>query len=79
MRDEHILDGDYVIVENIKTANKGDIVVALVEGSETTLKRFYPEGDRVRLQPSNAEMAPLYFPAADVAVQGRVLGVLRRY
>jgi repressor LexA len=79
MRDEHILDGDYVIVENIKTANKGDIVVALVEGSETTLKRFFPEGDRVRLQPSNAEMAPLYFPAADVAVQGRVLGVLRRY
>jgi repressor LexA len=79
MRDEHILDGDFVIVENVKTAVKGDIVVALVEGSETTLKRFYPEGDRIRLQPSNAEMAPLYFPAADVAVQGRVLGVLRRY
>ena len=79
MRDEHILDGDFVIVENVKTASKGDIIVALVEGSETTLKRFYPEGDRIRLQPSNAEMAPLYFPAADVAVQGRVLGVLRRY
>jgi repressor LexA len=79
MRDEHILDGDYVIVENIQTASKGEIVVALVDGSETTLKRFFPEGDRVRLQPSNAEMAPLYFPAADVAIQGRVLGVLRRY
>jgi repressor LexA len=54
-------------------------VVALVRGSETTLKRFYPEGKVVRLQPANAEMEPIYVPSAQVAIQGRVLGVLRRY
>src|ERR1043166_3751306 len=56
MQDEHIVDGDYVLVEKTQTARNGEIVVALVEGSETTLKRFYKEGDKIRLQPSNAEM-----------------------
>jgi repressor LexA len=79
MRDEHIVDGDYVFVERVSTAHEGDIVVALVRGSETTLKRYYVEGSRVRLQPSNAEMAPIYVPAAQVAIQGRVLGVMRKY
>jgi repressor LexA len=51
----------------------------LVRGSEATLKRFYPEGNQVRLQPSNVEMDPIYVPAAQVAIQGRVLGVLRKY
>jgi repressor LexA len=79
MRDEHIIDGDYVLVERTKTARNGEIVVALVHGSETTLKRFYPEGNTVRLQPSNHEMDPIYVPAAQCAIQGRVLGVLRKY
>jgi repressor LexA len=79
MRDEHIISGDYVLVERTNTARQGEIVVALVRGSETTLKRFYPEGKVVRLQPANAEMEPIYVPSAQVAIQGRVLGVLRRY
>ena len=79
MRDEHIINGDYVLVERTKTAQQGEIVVALVHGSETTLKRFYPEGNVVRLQPANIEMDPIYVPAANVAIQGRVLGVLRKY
>jgi len=79
MRDEHIIDGDYVLVERTRSARKGEIVVALVHGSETTLKRFFPEGSLVRLQPSNVEMDPIYVPAGQVAIQGRVLGVLRRY
>jgi len=79
MRDEHILDGDFVIVERTSTARPGEIVVALVRGSETTLKRFYREGSVIRLQPANAEMDPIFVPAAQVAIQGRVLGVLRKY
>src|SRR5215472_7091129 len=79
MRDEHIISGDYVLVERTKTAKQGEIVVALVHGSETTLKRFYSEGSTVRLQPSNLEMEPILVPAANVAIQGRVLGVLRKY
>jgi repressor LexA len=79
MRDEHIISGDYVLVERTRTARQGEIVVALVHGSETTLKRFYTEGSVVRLQPSNIEMEAIYVPAAQVAIQGRVLGVLRKY
>jgi repressor LexA len=79
MRDEHILDGDYVLVERASTARQGEIIVALVRGAETTLKRFYIEGAFIRLQPSNAEMDPIIVPAAQVAIQGRVLGVLRKY
>lgn len=79
MQDEHILSGDYVLVEKTKTAHNGDIVVALVEGSDATLKRFYREGDNVRLQPSNVNMQPIIKPAAIVDIQGRVIGVLRKY
>jgi repressor LexA len=79
MRDEHIINGDYVLVERTRTARQGEIVVALVHGSETTLKRFYPEGNVVRLQPANIEMDPIYVPAGQCAIQGRVLGVLRKY
>ncbi len=79
MRDEHIVDGDYVLVERTRAARDGEIVVALVRGSETTLKRFYVEGETVRLQPANMEMEPILVPAGQVEVQGRVLGVLRRY
>jgi repressor LexA len=79
MRDEHIVDGDYVFVEKVSVAHEGDIVVALVRGAETTLKRYYLEGALIRLQPSNAEMDPIFVPADQVAIQGRVLGVMRKY
>ncbi|HEX3321659.1 MAG TPA: transcriptional repressor LexA [Terriglobales bacterium] len=79
MQDEAILDGDYVLVEKSKTAHNGDIVVALVDENDATLKRFYREGDNIRLQPSNATMKPIIVPAALVQVQGRVIGVLRKY
>jgi repressor LexA len=79
MQDEHIVDGDYVLVEKSKVAHNGDIVVALVEGTDATLKRFYREGDTIRLQPSNAKMKPIMVPARNVEIQGRVIGVLRKY
>jgi len=79
MQDEHILNGDYVLVEKANSARDGEIVVALVDGSEATLKRIYVEGSKVRLQPSNATMQPIMVPAASVQVQGRVIGVLRKY
>ena len=79
MQDEHIVDGDYILVERTQVARDGEIAVALVNGAETTLKRIYKEGDRVRLQPSNATMAPILVPASAVEIQGRVIGVLRKY
>ncbi|MGZ4838353.1 MAG: transcriptional repressor LexA [Terriglobales bacterium] len=79
MQDEAILDGDYVLVEKVQTARNGEIVVALVDGADTTLKRFYKEGDRIRLQPSNAAMQSIIVAAAAVQLQGRVIGVLRKY
>jgi repressor LexA len=79
MQDEAILNGDYVLVERTKNAHNGDIVVALVDGADATLKRFFREGDNIRLQPSNAAMKPMIFPAAEVEIQGRVIGVLRKY
>ena len=80
MRDDHILDGDFIVVEPIQTANNGEIVVALVGGEDATLKRFYREpAGKIRLQPANSEMEPILVPAGDVKIQGRVLGVLRKY
>jgi repressor LexA len=79
MRDEHIVSGDYVLVERTATAREGEIIVALVDGYDATLKRFYREGGMIRLQPSNKEMAPIFAPAANVAIQGKVLGILRKY
>jgi repressor LexA len=79
MRDEHIVSGDYVLVERTRTAREGEIIVALIDGADATLKRFYREGAMIRLQPSNTEMSPIYAPAASVSIQGKVLGVLRKY
>ena len=80
MIDDHICDGDLILVERIREAHDGDIVVALVAGSETTLKRFYREpGDMVRLQPANATLKPILVPSRDVQIQGRLLAVLRKY
>jgi repressor LexA len=80
MIEDHILEGDYILVEQTENANNRDIVVALVGGQETTLKRFFREpGGKVRLQPANANLPPIVLPAGDVEIQGRVIGVLRRY
>jgi len=80
MIDDHILNGDYVVIEPTQVANSGEIVVALIGNEEATLKRFYREpGGKIRLQPANSEMAPIVVPAADVKIQGRVVGVLRKY
>lgn len=79
MIEDHILDGDYVLIEKTKRAHNGEIVVALVDGAETTLKRFFLEGTMVRLQPANMEMDPIILPAEKVQVQGRLLAVHRRY
>ncbi|HLH19677.1 MAG TPA: transcriptional repressor LexA [Bryobacteraceae bacterium] len=80
MIEDHICDGDLILVERIEEAHDGDIVVALVRGSETTLKRLYREpGDMIRLQPANAALKPIVAPARDVQVQGRLLAVLRKY
>lgn len=77
MVDAHILDGDTVLVRQQTTAQNGDIVVALVEG-ETTVKRFFAEENRVRLQPENRAMKPLTLERGDFRILGKVVGVLRK-
>ncbi len=80
MIDDHICNGDYVLVEKTDSVRNGDIVVALVDGTEATLKRYYDEADgRVRLQPANAAMAPIFVDRTSLEVQGRVLAVMRKY
>ncbi len=80
MIEDHICSGDYVLVEKTDSVRNGEIVVALVDGTEATLKRYYHEPDgRVRLQPANAAMQPIYVPAESLQIQGRVLAVMRKY
>jgi len=80
MIDDHICDGDYVLIENTKDVRNGDIVAAMVRGSESTLKRIYREPDgTVRLQPANSAMEPILAPAAEVDIRGKLLAVLRKY
>jgi repressor LexA len=80
MIDEQIRDGDYVVVEDRKTADAGEMVIALLGGSDVTLKKFYREpGGKIRLQPANASMQPIFADANDVQIQGVVVGVMRRY
>ena len=71
--------GDYIVVESRNDAKAGDIVVALVNNSEATVKRFYKEGSMIRLQPSNPVMEPMFFPLSHVQVQGVVIGLIRKY
>ena len=78
MVDDGILDGDLVIIARRERADNGEMVVANVNG-EVTLKRLYQEGERVRLQPANSMMSPIYAAARDVAVQGVVVGLMRRF
>lgn len=80
MIDDHIEDGDFVVVHNRQTADNGQMVIALVQGTSATVKRLYRESDGwVRLQPSNAGMRPIRVHENDLLVQGVVVGVIRRY
>jgi len=80
MIEDHICSGDYVLAERTDSVKNGDIVVALINGSEATLKRYYQEPDgRVRLQPANAAMDPIFVDKASLDIQGRVLAVMRKY
>jgi len=78
MIEDGILDGDLVIIARRERVDNGEMVVANVSG-EATLKRIYREGERVRLQPANSMMSPIFAPARDVAVQGVVVGLMRRF
>jgi len=77
MIEDHISDGDYVVIKKQDTAHKGDIVVALTEENEATLKRWYPEADRIRLEPANSTMKPIYVKNARVL--GICIGVVRKF
>ena len=79
MIDEQIRDGDFVIVEDRKTADNGEMVIALLGGADVTLKKFYRENGTVRLQPANPAMQPIVVAAGDVQIQGVVVGVMRKY
>ena len=80
MIEDHICSGDLVLIERTTQVKDGDIVVALVGGAETTLKRFYKEtADTARLQPANSSLRPIYVALKDLEIQGRLLAVLRKY
>jgi repressor LexA len=80
MVDEQIRDGDYVIVNEKPTADNGEMVIALIDNSSATFKKFYREKDgRIRLQPANEALQPIYVHENDVTIQGVVVGVIRRY
>lgn len=80
MIDDHLCDGDYVVIERRESARSGEQIVALIDGQEATLKRYYKEsGGRVRLQPANRSMEPRILEADRVKIQGVVIGVLRSY
>ncbi len=79
MVEDGILDGDYVIIEQSSSARDGDIVVALVDNENATLKRFYNEKSQIRLQPANSSMKPMRFAKKRVSIQGKVMGVIRKF
>jgi repressor LexA len=80
MIDEHIRDGDFVIVESRQTAENGQTVVALIDGNDATVKRFYREGNHIRLEPANPAYKPIIVkPSERVSIQGVVIGVIRKY
>ena len=80
MIDEQIRDGDFVVVNERRSADNGEMVIALMNGASATVKKFYRERDgRIRLQPANETMPPLYVHENDISIQGIVVGVLRRY
>jgi len=78
MIEDHIADGDYVIIERREQARDGETVVALLDDGSATLKRYYRERTRIRLQPANSNMEPIYVNK-DIKIQGVLIGVLRTY
>jgi repressor LexA len=80
MVDEQIRDGDFVVVNERQRADNGEMVIAMLHGSSATVKKFFRERDgRIRLQPANETMQPMYVHENDITIQGIVVGVLRRY
>ncbi len=79
MIDEQIRDGDMVIVRERSEAHDGETVVALIDGKDVTLKKYYREGSQIRLQPANENLDPIYVPEEKIKIQGVVRGVMRRY
>lgn len=81
MIDEHIRDGDFVIIEERQTAENGQTVVALLNGTDVTLKKYFDEGERIRLQPANPDVKPIYLDknGESLQIQGIVIGILRKY
>ena len=79
MVDEQIRDGDFIVVNSRQTAENGEMVVALVDGDSATVKKFYREREKIRLQPANAAMEPMIFDEERVQIQGIVVAVIRRY
>jgi repressor LexA len=79
MIEDHLCDGDFVVIERRETARNGEQVVALLDSGEATLKRFYREGNKIRLQPANRTMQPRMVDADRCKVQGVVIGVVRSY
>ena len=79
MIEEHIQDGDYVIIERREEARNGETVVALIDGENSTIKKFYREDDKVRLQPANPALQPVRLDEGRVRIQGVVVGVMRKY
>jgi repressor LexA len=77
MIDDGILNGDYVVVKEQRSAYTGDIVVAVLKNGFATLKRFYKEASRIRLQPANSSMSPIY--VTDVEIRGKVVAVIRQF
>jgi repressor LexA len=77
MIEEQIRDGDYVVIEQAEAANNGEIVVALLDNGMATLKRYFKEATRIRLEPANAKMSPIF--VKNVRIQGKVVGLIRKY
>lgn len=77
MIEDGILDGDHVIIEQTEAADNGQIVVALLDNGMATLKRFFKEATRIRLEPANAKMQPIF--VKNVRIQGKVVGLVRKY
>lgn len=79
MIDEHIQDGDYVVIEQREEAHDGEMVIALIDGENATLKKFYREGDQIRLQPANTALEPIWVKEDRIRIQGVVVGMMRKY
>ncbi|OGL43603.1 MAG: hypothetical protein A2W05_08480 [Candidatus Schekmanbacteria bacterium RBG_16_38_10] len=79
MIEDSVQDGDFIIVEEKNTANNGEMVIAMLNENEVTLKRYYREKDKIRLQPANQNLKPIFVQEENVKIQGIVIGLLRKF